>query len=96
MKTTPKPRRARILAPSQWSAFGASALAGLTAGILWAPASGQHSRTRLAARFQDWSRTLTGRWNRWNPWPLARPTHRPALTAVPNLSMQPERLLTAD
>jgi len=93
MKTTLKPRGARIPALGRWSAFGASALAGLTAGILWAPASGQHSRTRLAARFRDWSRILTGR---WNPWPLARPTRRPLPAAAPNLAMHPERLLTAD
>ena len=94
MKTTPKPRGARIPALGRWSAFGASALAGLTAGMLWAPASGQHSRARLAARLRDWSRTLTGRWSRWNTWPLARATRRPAPTAAPNLAMHPERLLT--
>ena len=77
-----------------WSAFGASALAGLTAGILWAPTSGQHSRTRLAARFRDWSQTLTGRWNQWSYSPLARLTRQPAPTAAPNLAMHPERLLT--
>lgn len=53
MKTILEPRHARIAAPGRWSAFGASALAGLAAGIFWAPATGQHSRTRLAARFQD-------------------------------------------
>ena len=91
MKTITKPRGARIPALDRWSAFGASALVGLTAGILWAPASGQHSRTRLAARFRDWSRTLTGR---WNTWPLARTTRRPAPAAAPDLAMRPERLLT--
>ena len=94
MKTTTKPRRARTPVLVRWSAFGASALAGLTAGILWAPASGQHSRTRLAARFQDWSRTLTGGWNLWNAWPRTRPTRRPASTGAPDLAMHPERLLT--
>ena len=93
MKTTLKASRARIPALGRWSAFGMSALAGLTAGILWAPASGQHSRTRLAARFRDWSRTLTGRWNLWNPWPLARTARRPGPVVAPNLAMHPERLL---
>ncbi len=96
MKTTLKLRRARISATGRWSVFGVSALAGLTAGILWAPASGQHSRTRLVARFRDWSQTLAGRWNPWNAWPLTRPAHRPAPKAAPDLSMHPERLLTAD
>ena len=94
METTTKPRRARMPALGRWSAFGTGALAGLTAGILWAPAPGQHSRTRLAARFRDWSRSLTGRWNQWNTWPMARTTRRPATTAAPDLAMHPERLLT--
>ena len=93
MKTILKPRNVRIPVLGRWSAFGASALAGLTAGILWAPASGQHSRTRLAAHFRDWSRTVTGRWNHW---PMIRPMHRPLPAAAPNLAMHPERLLTAD
>ena len=93
MKTTLKPRGARIPALDRWSAFGASALAGITAGILWAPASGQHSRSRLAARFRDWSRTLTGR---WNSWPMTQPIHRPLPATAPNLAMHPERLLTTD
>ena len=94
MKTTLKPRGARILALGRWSAFGASALAGLAAGILWAPASGQHSRARLAAYLRDWSQTRTGRWSRWNTWPQVRTTRRPVPTAAPDLAMHPERLLT--
>ena len=98
MKTLTKPSATRELTRAQWSAFGASILAGLTAGVLWAPAAGSHSRTRLAAGFRDWSRTVAGRWHLWTPWPLARrPRHgadptpkRPA----PNLAMQPNRLLT--
>ena len=96
METTLKSRHAPVSAPARWSAFGVFALAGLTAGILWAPASGQHSRTQLFARFRDWTRNLTGRWTPWNARPLARLTHRLAPKAAPDLSMHPERLLTAD
>ena len=94
MKKTLKPCDARIPVLGRWSAFGASALAGVTAGILWAPASGQHTRTRLAARLRDWSRALTGHWNLRNPWSLTRNTRRPAPKATPDLSLHPERLLT--
>jgi hypothetical protein len=91
MKTTTKPARA------QWSAFGASLLAGLTAGLLWAPASGRHSRTRLATGFRDWTRTATSRWHLWTPRPQARAASNPAHLAPPSdLSMHPERLLTED
>lgn len=99
METPMKPLLTRHPALTQWSTFGASLLAGLTAGMLWAPASGLHSRTRLAAGFRDWSRTVAGRWNLWTPWPPAR---RPRHGAVPapkhpfDLSMQPNRLLTED
>jgi hypothetical protein len=94
-----KPLLMQKSALPQWSTFGASLLAGLTAGVLWAPASGLHSRTRLAAGFRDWSRTVAGRWNLWTPWPLARrPRHGagPAPKHPADLSMQPNRLLTED
>ncbi|MDO7852522.1 hypothetical protein [Hymenobacter convexus] len=101
MKTSVHPPRPRKPALVQWSAFGASILAGLTAGVLWAPASGRHSRTRLAAGFRDWSHPVAGRWNLWKPWPLACPArHRLPAAAhpapAPDLSMQPNRLLTED
>ncbi|MDB5271416.1 MAG: hypothetical protein JWP58_4456 [Hymenobacter sp.] len=98
MKTTTKPFRMRKPVLLQWSAFGASVLAGLTAGVLWAPASGQHSRGRLAAGIRDWSRSVAGRWNLWQPWPLARATrHRvPNILRSNDLAMQPNRLLTED
>ncbi|WP_460609582.1 hypothetical protein [Hymenobacter terrigena] len=99
MKTTTKPLRMRKPALTQWSAFGTSLLAGLTAGVLWAPAPGQYSRGRLAARFRDWSRSLASRWSLWQPWPPARPTrHRMSNVPrpAPDLSMQPNRLLTED
>ena len=81
----------RTANPLKWRVFR---LNRVTAGILWAPASGQHTRTRLAARLRDWSRALTGHWNLRNPWSLTRNTRRPAPKATPDLSLHPERLLT--
>ena len=100
MKTSLKTLAGRNPALAQWSAFGASALAGLTAGMLWAPAAGPQARARLAAGVRDWLRSMAGRWNLWAPVPLARrgrhhivPTpQRPAS----DLAMQPNRLLTED
>ncbi|MBD2721091.1 hypothetical protein [Hymenobacter armeniacus] len=102
MKTPVTPPRVRRPALAQWSAFGASMLAGLTAGLLWAPASGRHARTRLTAGLRDWSRTVAGRWNLWplTLWPLVRRPRHPAAPGstrpAPNLALRPDRLLTED
>ena len=76
------------------SAMGVSAVVGATAAILWAPASGSAVRTRLVTSLSNWWRTVQGRANSWqHRLPrIGRP--QPMVYGGPNLSMQPNRLLT--
>ena len=72
-------------------AFGAASAAGVLAAVLWAPASGRESRSRLATRLRTWAQPLTGR---GQPRPGAQTSAASSRTgAGANLAMQPDHLL---
>jgi gas vesicle protein len=71
-------------------AFGAASAAGVVAAMLLAPASGHHTRTRMAARIHSWTKRLTGR-HHHTPAGHGHETSLPSTER--NLSMQPDHLL---
>ena len=78
------------------SAFGASAVVGATAGVLWAPASGAGTRARLAARFGGWWRAVQGSAHSLRHRLPGAGKPLPAPYSGSSLAMQPNRLLTED
>lgn len=83
--------------PLLWlSAFGASAVVGAAAAVLWAPASGLESRNRLATGLNGWWQAMRSPANPWQNRLSGAGTKWPDASGEPNLAMQPNRLLTAD
>lgn len=91
MKTTLKPQLMWL------SAFGASAVVGATAAVLWAPASGSAARHQLTTGFGGWWRAVRGGARSLRHRLLGAGKPVPTVRyGGPDLAMQPNRLLTED
>lgn len=78
------------------SAFGASAVVGAAAAVLYTPAAGAEARTWLASRFGGWWLAAKGGASSFRSRLPGTGKPHPAASAGRNLALQPNRLLAAN